>query len=113
MYPYQRTPMGNPYIVGLYGYTIPKNPIRAHQLNTMSTRTLGYIQLSLDSSKIQILYPPDITNLELQVATEPTRQQVSLFKKKQKLDLIYFPCNSGCFIGILIIFITVYDTIPT
>ena len=43
MYPYQRTPMGNPYVFALYtGYllvTIPKNPLREHQLNTMGVRT--------------------------------------------------------------------------
>ena len=40
-YPYQCTPMGNPYkspiIVGISGEKIPKNPIREHQLNTMGT----------------------------------------------------------------------------
>ena len=39
MYPYQRTPLGNPYISPIYwefmGFFIPKNPQREHQLNTM------------------------------------------------------------------------------
>ena len=66
MYPYQRTPMGNPYIRPISrGYlwvpVIPKNPKVEHQLNTMGGYTyvngVHPIPLSLEKDRAPELYP--------------------------------------------------------
>ena len=53
MYPYQRTPMGNPYIspffMGIYGWKNPQESLQ-NIINAMGILGQGYPQLSLDFS---------------------------------------------------------------
>ena len=58
MYPYQRTPMGNPYISPIYPYITwvfmgyyPQESLYFRPISTMGTRTLGvHPSLSLEST---------------------------------------------------------------